>query len=132
MFGSAFNTALSGLSAASTKFAVSAKNIANAQSTTKFQDGQIVDEPYEPEIVVQSTTSTGSVITQTQKAGLDPVVIYDPSHPSADANGLVNFPNISIEAEFVDQIIAKNEFLANLQVIKSAEETQESIFDILS
>lgn len=40
-------------------------------------------------------------------------MVYDPSHPDADANGFVQLPNINIVEEMVDMITASKAYEAN-------------------
>lgn len=44
----------------------------------------------------------------------DPVrMVYDPSHPDADADGFVKMPNINIVEEMVDMVTASKAYEAN-------------------
>ncbi len=48
--------------------------------------------------------------------------MFDPSHPDANANGYVYYPDISVEREMVDMVSAKTSYQANIksiQVMKS-------------
>jgi flagellar basal-body rod protein FlgC len=133
MLSSSLNNALSGLNLASTKLSVSAKNIANFRSTSQTIDGStVINEPYQPEMVSQTTTSTGNVLGTIQKTNLDPIVVFDATHPDADENGIVEYPNVDLGEERVNQIIASAEFKANLNIIQKAQETEDTIFDILT
>jgi flagellar basal-body rod protein FlgC len=48
-------------------------------------------------------------------------VIYDPSHPDADANGFVTMPDVNILEEMADLMIASRAFDANVTVIDAAK-----------
>jgi flagellar basal-body rod protein FlgC len=48
-------------------------------------------------------------------------VIYNPSHPDADANGFVVMPDINIIEELTDLMIASRAFDANVTVINAAK-----------
>lgn len=48
-------------------------------------------------------------------------LVYDPSHPDADADGYVHYPDINIVTEMVDMITAQRGFEANTQVISAAK-----------
>jgi len=48
-------------------------------------------------------------------------VIYDPSHPDADAEGFVIMPDINIIDEMADLMIAQRSFEANVTVIEAAK-----------
>ena len=49
-------------------------------------------------------------------------VVYDPSHPDANAEGFVTYPDINIVEEMTDLIIAQRVFDANVTVINSAKQ----------
>ena len=49
-------------------------------------------------------------------------VVYEPSHPDADAEGFVTYPDINIVEEMVDLMIASRAFDANVTVINAAKE----------
>jgi len=45
-----------------------------------------------------------------------------PGHRDADANGMVQMPNVNIPQEMVDLIASSRTFEANLAVVKSARQ----------
>jgi flagellar basal-body rod protein FlgC len=78
---------------------VIAANIANS-NTTRGLDGRL----YQRREVVIGTTLTGG---QTAFIRLDPTpgpVVYLPGHPDANADGMVQFPNVDILREMADLI----------------------------
>ena len=46
----------------------------------------------------------------------------DPSHPEADANGYVTYPNVNIIEEMVNLLEALRAYQANLTVIENDKE----------
>lgn len=48
-------------------------------------------------------------------------MVYDPSHPDADANGYVQMPNVNIITEMVDMIAASRAFEANVTAINATK-----------
>jgi flagellar basal-body rod protein FlgC len=48
-------------------------------------------------------------------------VVYDPTHPDADSDGYVVYPDINIVEEMVDLMNASREFDANVTVIEAAK-----------
>ena len=48
-------------------------------------------------------------------------VVYDPSHPDADADGFVIYPDINIIEEMTDLMMASRAFEANVTVINAAK-----------
>ena len=49
-----------------------------------------------------------------------PRMVYNPSHPDANAQGMVAMPNINIHEEMVDMIASSRSYEANLAVVKNA------------
>lgn len=47
--------------------------------------------------------------------------VYDPSHPDADENGYVNYPNVNIVEEMTNMISATRAYEANAKVIEAAK-----------
>lgn len=126
---STINTALSGLSASATRMYASANNIANMHSTATSA-GE--NKPYVPQQVVQQSQQAGGVRTTLQDITPPSVTVFAPDHPSAGEDGTVKFPNINLESEVINQVQANNTYKANLNVIKRANETYESLLDITS
>lgn len=48
-------------------------------------------------------------------------IVYDPTHPDADANGYVRYPNVNVVTEMVELISAQRAFEANVAVIEAAK-----------
>jgi flagellar basal-body rod protein FlgC len=67
----------------------------------------------------QSQTPTLKV-SRIEKDPRPPVMIYEPGHPDADANGMVAMPNINLHEEMADMIAASRAFEANLAVVKNS------------
>jgi len=57
-------------------------------------------------------------------------VVYDPSHPDADENGYVTYPDIDILQEMTDLIIAGRAFEANVTVVNAAKQMIMKSLDI--
>ena len=47
--------------------------------------------------------------------------VYDPGHPDADADGFVEYPNVDINTELVDLMIARRVHEANATVFQAAK-----------
>ena len=108
----------SALVAYRTKMDTIARNIANIH-TTRDAAGQAI--PYRRQEVV---LAAGSSSTPDRKAGVhvesiveDPSslrVVHDPGHPDADENGNVLFPNVDMQREVVDALLAQRAYEANI------------------
>lgn len=51
----------------------------------------------------------------------DPRMVYDPSHPYADQNGYVSYPNINVANEMVNMISATRAYEASVTAFNSAK-----------
>jgi len=107
---------------------VISENIANV-NTTKGLDGK----PYQRQQVVfesvlsaqQNSGGSGSVPQTTQVARVEkdnrPArMVYNPSHPDANAQGMVAMPDINIHEEMVDMIASSRTYEANIAVVRNA------------
>jgi flagellar basal-body rod protein FlgC len=50
-----------------------------------------------------------------------PVMVHDPGHPDADAEGYVAYPNVNVLEEMVDLMTTSRTFEANANVIEVTE-----------
>jgi flagellar basal-body rod protein FlgC len=106
-------------------------NLANIE-TTRTPDGG----PYRKrEVVFQSSQGgfadtldnrlrdavQGVKVAQVQASSLPPLMVYNPSHPDANGQGLVAMPNINLVEETADMMSASRAYEANVTVVKSAK-----------
>jgi flagellar basal-body rod protein FlgC len=56
--------------------------------------------------------------------------VYNPQHPDAGADGMVNMPNVNIAYEMVDLITASRAYEANLTVVKNARQMAMKALEI--
>jgi flagellar basal-body rod protein FlgC len=117
----------SALDAESTRLEIISQNIANA-NTTRAPDGR----PYQRQEVVfenalQRATAVNSgasdlfapKVASIQKDPRPGQSVYQPGHPDADANGFVQLPNVNVDEEMADMIVASRTYEANLAVLKN-------------
>jgi flagellar basal-body rod protein FlgC len=57
-------------------------------------------------------------------------LVYDPSHPDADADGYVKMPDIEIINEMVDMISANRAYEANAMAVSASKEMLKNALDI--
>ncbi|MCE5249591.1 flagellar basal body rod protein FlgC [bacterium] len=57
-------------------------------------------------------------------------VVYDPSHPDADADGFVVYPDINVIEEMTDLMVASRAFDANVTVVNAAKQMIMRSLDI--
>ncbi|MEW5994268.1 MAG: flagellar basal body rod protein FlgC, partial [Candidatus Zixiibacteriota bacterium] len=57
-------------------------------------------------------------------------LVYDPSHPDADAEGYVKMPDIEVVTEMVDMMAASRAYEANTVAITAAKKMAKDALDI--
>lgn len=57
-------------------------------------------------------------------------LVYDPSHPDADSDGYVKYPDIEVVTEMVDMMAASRAYEANTVAISTAKKMVEQALDI--
>ncbi len=57
-------------------------------------------------------------------------LVYDPTHPDADAQGYVRYPNVNIVTEMVELLSAQRAFEANTAVIEAAKNLARDSLEI--
>jgi len=60
----------------------------------------------------------------------EPKRVYDPGHPDADAEGYVDYPNISVAHEMADLIDATRAYEANAAAVSGAKAMNQAALDI--
>jgi len=133
-FFDSMDVSASGLTAQRLRMDVISNNIANV-NTTRTEEGG----PYARERVVfserekdfsfgdilsnfsKSTSGQGVRVTAIEKDPTPFKLVYDPTHPDADAQGYVRMPNVNVVTEMVDMISATRSYEANVTAINSAK-----------
>jgi flagellar basal-body rod protein FlgC len=69
-------------------------------------------------------------VSHVQASDRPPRLVYDPSHPDADANGTVAMPDISLVEETADMMSAARAYEANVTVVKAAKRMALKALDI--
>ncbi len=133
---SAFNINASGLTAQRYRMDVISENIANVD-TTRTEDGT----PYRRKVVTfeqrgERVNSFKNVFSRASDAyrgqgvrvsrvsedtWTDMIMAYDPSHPDADENGYVMYPNVNIVTEMTNLIDASRSFEANATAFEASK-----------
>ncbi len=127
----AIGIAATGLMAASTRLTASAQNVANADTTGSTAAGGGAP-PYQPWLVVQTSTASGGVSASLQRSSAPYLQAYAPDSPQADAEGMIGVPDVDYASETVEQVSAMASFKANLAIIRAADEMQKSLLDTLA
>ncbi|MES2983784.1 MAG: flagellar basal body rod protein FlgC [Pseudomonadota bacterium] len=112
-----------GLKTQQDRLKIVAQNIANAESVGT-RDGQA---PYRRKTISFKNAldkETGVQMVKTDKIRTDRsdfVKKYEPSHPQADKDGYVLYPNVNSIAEMMDMREARRGYEANINVIESSK-----------
>ncbi len=143
----ALNISASALSAERQRSEVAATNLANVD-TTHTAAGKV---PFRRREVVLTASGgsqfkallnnaslsnaryqPGSVrLTQVVEDTSAPIQRYDPTHPDADANGYVSFPNINPTQEMVDLMGSVRNYQLNASAINAGKQLIQQSLDIL-
>ncbi|KAF2956458.1 flagellar basal body rod protein FlgC [Marinitoga sp. 38H-ov] len=128
--------AASGMTAERFRSEVISNNLANA-NTTRTENG----EPYKRKVVtfkevLNNTVSSkneqlsGVRVSSIEEDNSPFKLVYDPSHPDANEEGYVKYPNVNVLREMVDLISAQRAYEANVAVINSAKTMFNSALSI--
>lgn len=132
---SSFNINASGMTAQRYRMDVISENVANA-NTTRTADGT----PYRRKVVyfeekggnssfgTYLNQATGSYSGQGVKVTgvyeditTEMKMVYDPSHPDADEDGYVTYPNVDIVTEMTNMIDASRAYEANATAFSASK-----------
>lgn len=129
-----FNINASGMTAQRFRMDVISENVANV-NTTRTEDGT----PYRRKIVTfaeKDVTPFSKVLDNTRESYLgngvkvysvkedtesDYIMKYDPSHPDADENGYVSYPNVNTVTEMTNMIDASRSYEANVTAFQTSK-----------
>ena len=160
-FLSSFDISGYGLSAQRTRVDVISSNIANAQTTrteeggpyrrkevvfkainfndaiNKAINGETNSAKYEDPLDEGQAGSKVNpaimsvLVDKISRDDKEPMMKYDPSHPDADANGYVAYPNINPVVEMADLVEATRSYQANVAAFESAKNMATSAISLL-
>lgn len=128
-----FNISSSGMTAQRLRTDTISQNIANV-NTTRTSDGTpyvrktVVFAQKDPspfsEVLLTTTGVVGngvkvtSIVEDTETPMTE---VYDPSHPDADENGYVTYPNVNVVTEMTNLIDATRSYEANVTAFNAAK-----------
>ncbi len=130
---SGMNVSASGMTAQRLRLDIISQNIANV-NTTRDEDGNV----YRRKTVVFSekdATPFGDILMKTaggvsngvkvteivEDTDAEMRKVYDPSHPDADEDGYVTYPNVNIVQEMTDMIDATRSYEANVTAFNATK-----------
>lgn len=132
-FMNGMNISASGMTAQRLRMDIISQNIANV-NTTRDENGK----PYRRKAVVfaeKDITPFGAVLMKTSGTAGNgvkvtsivedkksaPRKVYDPTHPDADEEGYVTYPNVNIVQEMTDLIDATRSYEANVTAFNATK-----------
>jgi flagellar basal-body rod protein FlgC len=127
----------SGLSAQRTRLNVISQNLANAQTTRTESGGPyrrkvtvFQAEPFQthldaategPNYVTGQDPRRGVLVKDVADDPSDFKKVYDPSHPDADGQGYVLYPNVNVVVEMANLINAQRTYEANAAAVSASK-----------
>ena len=151
-FFDGYNVSSSGMTAQRTRINVVSANIANAKTTHTEEGG-----PYKKQQVVfhdillannqQRAVSNDKEVTNNKNSDMalrgvgvksivqsdaKPILRYDPTHPDANPEGYVAYPDINPVIEMVDVIEAMRSYEANVSAFNTHKAIDSKTIEILN
>jgi flagellar basal-body rod protein FlgC len=138
-FWSTLRIGQSAMSAQRLRLDIIANNIANAETTRTEEGGpyqrkDIVFAPKGgnksiPQFYLSQSSSTSAISQGLGGVKVDRIVssdeagqkVHDPTHPDADEEGYVSYPNVNIVVEMTNMLSATRSYEASLTVIEAAK-----------
>ncbi|HBL23372.1 MAG TPA: flagellar basal body rod protein FlgC [Deltaproteobacteria bacterium] len=127
-----FKISASGMKAQRARMDIVASNLANVQTTSTEEGG-----PYRKKDVVfkavdvsDDKTFSGTLSKKVEGVNVETVkesdkpfqIVYNPSHPDANSEGYVTFPNVNLMEEMTDMTAATRAYEANVNVLSTTKD----------
>jgi flagellar basal-body rod protein FlgC len=119
---SIFSVAGSAVSAQSQRLNVVASNMANVDAVAgpdgkAYKSRQVVFET----VPMGDQATAGVKVNAITESNAPGKRVHDPNHPSADAEGYVNYSNVNPVEEMVNMISASRSYQNNVEVMNTAK-----------
>ena len=130
LFG-AIENARSGVSVAAAWLDMLGHNIANVNTVSRTDE-----EPFRAKFLVVSEEldnagrGSGVALNGLSESPAIAQLVFDPDHPLADENGLVQRAVVDLAGQMSDLVIASRQYQVNLRVISAAEEAYKAALKI--
>lgn len=127
----------SGLTAQRLRLQTVASNMANARTTRTEEGG-----PYKKQVPVFEAvrddpfgSDLDRAMARVEVMGViesedPPVMVHDPGHPDADADGYVAYPNVNVLEEMVDMMTTARTYEANANVLDVTDTLANTALEI--
>ncbi len=134
-----FEISASALTAERLRMDLISDNIANANTTRTKEGGPYQRKvPVFAEVLDESVGRDGKLnsrpagvkVQRIQPDGKPPRLVYDPSHPDANADGYVAYPDINPVVEMVNLISASRSYEANITAFNASKDIFRASLDL--
>lgn len=138
----AVDISLSALDVEWRRVEIVAQNLANMNTTRTGDGGSFAPlrllsgpQPSFSDLVGSSAPNAGMAASGVQVLGVEPTAdgvrrVYEPTHPHADENGFVSYPNVDHAGEMTLMIRASRAYEANLAAVNMAHDMYARALDI--
>jgi flagellar basal-body rod protein FlgC len=143
--GNIFDIAGTGMNAQSLRLNTTASNLANAQSASSsvdqvYRSRQPVFAAIQKQAMQQSLSGDKAANEDDANAGVQVLGVvesdaplqrrYEPTHPKADKDGYVFYPNVNVVEEMTNMISASRSFQMNVEVMNSAKQMVQRVLTL--
>jgi len=141
-FFSSMRVSASGLDAQTKRMNTISSNIANSETTQTEEGGPykrkdavfaaVTDRESFGEILADKMDEDvqGVVVQEVVQDQSPPRLVYNPSHPHANADGYVAMPNVNPVEEMANMISAQRSYEANITALNSAKNMAAKALEI--
>lgn len=136
-----FKISASGMKAQRKRMDIAASNLANVQTTNTEEGG-----PYRKKDVVfkavdvsDDKSFSGTLSKKAEGVEIESVkesdkpfqLVFNPSHPDANSEGYVTFPNVNLMEEMTDMTAAARAYEANVNVLNTTKDMFLKTLDLI-
>ncbi len=130
--------AVSGMMAQRTRIAVTASNIANAETTRTAEGGPyrrrdpvfVAESPEGPFAEHLARELRAVRVESIAEDSRDFIERIEPGHPDADENGIVRYPRVNTVEEMTNLMSASRSFDANLMIMSKVRKMGDAVLRI--
>ena len=138
-------TAGSALTAQRLRMDVISSNLANSEATSTPEGGpfkreRVVFGPVLRDSLSRLSSSADSIANGAMNGGVEvkaivqddeaPRMVFDPTHPDANEDGFVAYPNVDMITEMTDMLSASRSYEANITIVNVAKSMAQRALDI--
>ena len=134
VFG-AMDVSATGMTAQQTRMDTISENIANVNGNVYKRKTVVFEEKSYPSFSESLSMANGHIgkgvkVSQIVEDDSEGNKVYDPSHPDADEDGYVTYPNVNTVTEMTNMIDATRAYEANVTVLNSTKGMALKALDI--